>query len=387
MSEQQSGKKAVVLTITLVLAAVAIVALFIFPPQSDTDNPHPAATKHPSNLREIHYSQHADNNAVTPFKSASEDLTSDVSGIAELEEQDIKMIASRAQGLMEVPMHPWRKKLLGNIRSETMEQTLRNFANFDDCSLAETTISGYDSSEACAEFQKRVVVRLMRVRKVLAYGREHPEEVVPTLRQLLRDSLLAWPATYEKRQQDWADGIRTYEKPDAYLRSQKTCLAAAYILAELGDYQALPLLAHQYHIHHPWPPPIIRAPVPPAITFYAMHRLASSHPRGALSSEAAQALDQYLAATECLPPPEETTVTVWSADYSESDPRLLITRKKKEVLQGQSVMTMPVYPTQFKDGSDMQDSNGKTSKELDALFSKLDAFVRLAYPDRELSLP
>jgi hypothetical protein len=229
MVEQQSRKKAVVLTITLLLAGVVLIVVFIRPGQSDVQKQQPTrATKRdePNNGSVIRSNGgRAENGAKIPH----EDPILDTSGIDEMQAEYVEMIQKRWEAVAEVPVHPWRKNLLGNIRSETMEQTLRNFANFDDCSLAETSISGYDSSEACAEFQKRVLVGLMRVRKVLAYGREHPEEVVPTLRHQLGDSLLAWPATYEKRQQDWADGIRTHEKPDAYLRSQKTCLAAAYI--------------------------------------------------------------------------------------------------------------------------------------------------------------
>jgi len=290
-----------------------------------------------------------------------------------------------AQPIERVPVHPWRTELLDNMRCEDIEQTIRNFANFDDCQLADTSISGWDSSEACAEFQSRVVVRLMRVRRLLAYGRRHPEHVIRPLRQALRDSLLAWPAAFEKHQQDYAKGIHTYAKPDASMRAQKCCLAATYILAELQDHNALPLLAHQYREHRPWPPPVLPAPVPPAITSYAMHRLAATHPREGLSLEAVKALDEYLAMADCIAPAEQFTATVWNADYSESDPRFLSAEEEEQSLRGQTTITLPRYPNQFKDGSDMQTSNGIKSKKMDALFGKLDAFVSLAY--RDVNLP
>ncbi|HUT30533.1 MAG TPA: carboxypeptidase regulatory-like domain-containing protein [Sedimentisphaerales bacterium] len=296
-------------------------------------------------------------------------------------------VAKSAQTKEKVPVHPWRRELIDNMSAEDIEQTIRNFANFDDCHLAETSIGGWDSSEACAEFQSRVVVRLMRVRRLFAYGRQHPERVIRPLRDALRGSLLAWPAAFEKRNQDYAKGIHTYAKPDLYDQGRKTCLAATYILAELQDHNALPLLACQYRIHHPWPPPVFRAPVPPAITFYAMHRLAATHPRENLSPEAVKALDEYLVMADCIAPPEEFTATVWNAGYSESDPRFSTAAEKRQSLRGQTAVTLPRYPNQFKDGSDMQTSNGKKSKKMDALFGRLDAFVALAYPDANLPGP
>lgn len=303
------------------------------------------------------------------------------------EQQPDSDVGKSEQTQEKVGVHPWRTELLDNMRAEDIEQTIRNFANFDDCHLAETSIGGWMSAETCAEFQSRVVVRLMRVRRLLACGRRHPQHVIPPLRQALRDSLLSWPAAFEKRKQDYANGIRSYAEPDVYLRGRKTCLAATYILAELQDHNAMPLLAHQYRIHHPWPPPVFRAPVPPAISFYAMHRLAATHPHDGLSPEAAKALDEYLAMADCIAPPDEFTATVWNADYSESDPRFSSAEEKERTLRGQTTITLPRYANQFKDGSDMQDSNGKKSKKMDALFAKLDAFVLLAYPDANLPQP
>jgi hypothetical protein len=123
------------------------------------------------------------------------------------------------------------------------------------------------------------------------------------------------------------------------------------------------------------------SPVPPATTFYAMHRLISTYPRDSLSKKAIQALDEYLdAAKDVVPPPKQIKVTTWDAAYSESDPRLDILGVTKEILDSQKYMTMPLYPDTFKDGSKMQTAFfGKTEK-LDEFFKKLDAFVQIAYP-------
>ncbi|HUT28659.1 MAG TPA: hypothetical protein VMX13_02620 [Sedimentisphaerales bacterium] len=384
MTNQELRRRTFFVLIAIGFVASLLIAVFLFGSRSDFQKHRQSLPTHAANTQEVHSSEESETKLVTNSKVSSADPTSAGPGTGQLQDQDVEMAARRSEALMEVPPHPWRKTLLANIRTENLEQTIRNFANFDDSSLAETSISDWDSAETCAEFQSRVVVRLMRVRRVLAYGRQHPEEVIPLLRKAFRESLVGWAAAFEKRQQDYANGINTYGEPDVYARDQKSCLAATYILAELGDHQALPLLAHQYRIHHPWPPPVFRAPVPPAMTLYAMHRLASSHPRDSLSPEAAQALEEYLTMAKCLSTSEEITATVWDASYSESDPRLSISGKQQEVLQGQGTMTLARYPNQFTDGSDMQDSNGIKSQRLDLLFAKLDAFISLTYPNPNL---
>jgi hypothetical protein len=270
---------------------------------------------------------------------------------------------------------------MDNMAKESLSEMMRHFANFDDMHLAQTSIPMIDSSSACAEFNNLVVTRLQRVRRVLAIGRKNPQPVISELRKVLIDCLKNWPGAFKKFMDDYAKGIMTSSEPTPRSYCRGSSLAASYLLAELGDYEALPILAYQYRIHDIISRPAFPSPVPPAITFYAMHRLVSSYPRKSLSEEAGEVLDAYLKMSESLHEPEQIKVTTWDSTHSESDPRLSIDEKGREVLEQQQTMTMLLYPTRFKDGTIMQDGNGLKAKKMDEMFAKLDEFVKLVYPE------
>jgi hypothetical protein len=300
-----------------------------------------------------------------------------------LQNEDIQRAAKQAKAMEIVPVLKWQNDLLTKMKSEDINQTIKNIPNFDDSILAQSSLSdGYSIVDERA--QNKYVTRLMRVRKLYAIGQENPQLIIPLLRSLHKDSFAKWPAALKEITEYYnkTGGFQSISEPDAFTRCSDYCLAATYLLAEFGDYESLPLLAQQYKIHDPWTPPDqMCAPVTPATTFYAMHRLVSTYPRSGLSGEAIEALDEYLEAAEkFVPPPTQIKVTIWDSSYSESDPRLDALGLKKEILQGQKSMTIPLYPITFKDGSRMQEGNGIKSKRLDELFNKLDAFVQIAYP-------
>jgi hypothetical protein len=306
--------------------------------------------------------------------------------LTQLQNEDIQRAAKQAKAMEIVPVLKWQNDLVANMRNEDIKQTIKNIPNFDDAILAKSSLSqGY--AHMIASAQNRYVTRLMRVRKLYAIGQENPQLIIPLLRSLHKDSFAQWPAAVNEQSEYYKKngGYPSLSEPDAFHGCSDYCLAATYLLAEFGDYESLPLLSQQYKMDHPWPPPNqMGAPVTPATTFYAMHRLVSTYPRSGLSSEAIKALDEYLeAAEQFVPPPTQIKVTVWDSSYSESDPRLDALGLKKEVLQGQKSMTMPLYPITFKDGSEMLRGNVQRTERLDELFNKLNAFVQLVYPPSE----
>ncbi len=338
--------------------------------------------------------------------------------LTQLQNEDIQLASKQADALAKVPVIKWQNELVANIRNEDINQTIKNIPNFDDTIMA---LSSLGNVMAPLSFYTQYVTRLARVRKLYAIAQKNPDLIIPGLKKIHQDSLTEWPEAAKKWDEEYKKGKRKISEPDAYQKCMDYCLAATYLLAEFGDYDSLPLLSQQYNIHHIWPPPnLLPAPVQPAITFYAMHRLASTYPRDILSAEAIKTLDEYLkAAKELVPPPKLLEVTVWDSYYVESDPRVEILGVKDEILRSQKTMMMPLYPENFmmKDIAEIQNENGDIdqiklvkvlskldnsarsefvkkvlqnvpmedpgglqSKQLDELFNKLDAFVRIVYP-------
>lgn len=267
---------------------------------------------------------------------------------------------------------------------ETIAETVARVADIDGMHLAGISL-GVQRVSGTPEYQASVVVHIPRVRKLYGAGKEAREAVIQELPRLQQEWLDVWPETVAELESLLAErGWVTSETAGDIrrFRAEINCMAATYLRAELGDYDALPLFAKQYRTSSG--KPLNLPPISQGITLYAMHRLASSYPREGLSPQAVKALDDYLqAATEHMLPPQQLRVTLWDASHSESDPRFAFMGYRKEVLEGQGSMMMPVYPLDFSDGNQMVLPGCRTTERLDALFEKLNTFVTLAYPDRE----
>ena len=304
--------------------------------------------------------------------------------LTKLMKEDTERETQRLEAMEKAPVLKWRTSLIENMRNENLRQTIENLANFDDDMLASSSITEIHS----ALKESLLVTRLMRVRRLYSYGKDDPDSLIAELRRIYNDSMVKWPEAYEEFLEDLENDRANYSAPNEFKKICYYCLTATYLLAEFGDYDFLPLLSKQYKMHHIWPPPDSPSPVSPTMTFYAMHRLASSYPRNLLSKEASQALDEYLRfAEEFVPEAKQITVTVWDAAYSESDPRLFILNIKKEALEGQKSIVMPLYQAKFKTGELMEDGNVIQSGQLNELFEKLDSFVQIVYPAEENPVP
>ncbi len=287
-----------------------------------------------------------------------------------------------------IGVHPWQVERVEGMRGETIEQTIENLANFDDMHLAISSISAW-AGFASTPFNILVVTRLARVRRLLEEGRSHPEGIIPPLRRAFRESLDGFAearremmrVANEKRRL-WKQGIRTPGKSefDEYYKLRARVLAATYVLTELGDHEALPMMVESYRIGYTG----ISPPVPGGMTLYAMHRLVSSYPESELNAEARRLREEYLEAAKCLPPPREKTVTRWNARYDESDPRVMIMDPKGVVLRKEPTMTLPVYPHRFTDRSLIASGMGRVYTRGEELFRQLERFVAAAFPRAEV---
>lgn len=242
------------------------------------------------------------------------------------------------------------------VSAESIEELIAHLGNFDDQHLAETSFSGLAISDLSAN-RILITTRLTRVRRLLAEGRARREQVIPPLRAALKDVLRRWPGIFlEQQKQGYFDQFDG--GPSPYGRCIEQAVAATYLLAELNDHASLPLLVEVYDAHiddynvidaRPRPQ---KAPVAPAITIYAMHRLISSYPTAGLSDTAKNHRQRYLRlARELFPDVTETKVIqTWQSNYGDDDPRIAVLDPARKTLQGQPTMNMAIYPVTLRNG-------------------------------------
>ncbi len=296
-----------------------------------------------------------------------------------VEGADVDFVAAK----ISIPKHKWQAERVSNIRRESISDCIASLGNFDDQHLAETSISGIRAGSTVG--QSIVVTRLARVRRLLEEGHRSPDSVVGTFRSAFKTGLDEWPEARQEFitafEQSEAKGVAfTQSEPMAYDKLKSRSLAATYVLAELEDHESLPLMIRSFEMNID--PKRMTSPAPPAITFYAMHRLMLSYPEGELTSELRHVREEYLAAVDgILPEPRTETVTKWHADYSESDPRVVLFDPKKQVLRDQPRMEMRIYPVRFVDGESFTRSMGRPSERTMKLFLKIKRFVQLAFPE------
>ncbi|MHC4645013.1 MAG: HEAT repeat domain-containing protein [Planctomycetota bacterium] len=295
----------------------------------------------------------------------------------------------------EVPVHSWHRERVENIRSETTREAIENLANFDDAHFA-TTGMGRHFRTGYPEDEMFRVVHLFRVRRLLEIGRRAPEKVTPVLRTALRQALADWPHALAQMQKMWADhpdGFST-EGPTKYEKNQVKAIAATYLLAELGDFNSLPLLLQSYRLHTKWISehkhyPCTQVAAPQAITLYAMHRLVSAYPVNLLGHEGCELRESYMGwAAEQIPPASRLSGSAWNADYDESDPLGPVLDPEAAALRGQPTIQLVIYPTKFGDGEQMQDGHTqKVAERSNLWFQRLERFVEASYPEAKSHQP
>ncbi len=206
--------------------------------------------------------------------------------------------------------HPWQSKLVQTMSSESIEETINNLPNFDDLSLAETSVMGMRIAPDHGPFQAICVTRLTRVRKILALGRSQPETVIPLLREKLlyaidgfQQARKAFDDMVKRSGGRWAEGTWAQSEPSELTKRQTWAAAAVYLLTELGDYESLPILTRMYQEMEG---PINPAPYDYAV--YAMYQLLKVHPRKGLNQQQLGAFEECLSTGKDLASPNTTTL-------------------------------------------------------------------------------
>ncbi len=294
--------------------------------------------------------------------------------------------AEQTEAKLRVPPHRWYQERRMNMAKESLEECVNHLGNNDDQHLAETSLGGdMIAGPEDGTSQVIVVTRLARVRRLLAVGRENPEEVIPLVRRKLEEIIPDWPsASAELKARMRTEMFPLLSESDRCMRYHAQATAGTYLLGELDDHASLPLLLRIYHLHDG--APHVRGPVPAAVTLNAMHRLVTGYPEQALSEQARQARDEYLRSISgLLPPPrQETVVCSWKSDNDESDPRIAIADPKRHVLADQQTMTINIYSASYTEGEAddrfgisklITDPWNRIPERTQQLFQKLERFV------------
>jgi hypothetical protein len=281
-----------------------------------------------------------------------------------------------AHAEQEILVHPWHKERVENIRSENIRQVIQNLANFDDGSFAETATSRMFARGSVRSEMGRVV-RMFRVRRLFEEGARSPEQVLPLLRQTYKEALDAWPSARADHLEAAGQAFRerggfTLSEPDAYNIANAKAVAMTYLLAELKDYDALPVLVEGYRLQARWmdelpPDAFTLVPVPTTMTLYAIHRLVRGMKPEGMSPAARTARQVYMDwAEKNLAEPTTLKGTAWNSLYDESDPYLRIIDREGKVLAGEPSIELPVYPDTWKDGTflDGEDELGPVPMEI-----------------------
>ncbi len=263
-----------------------------------------------------------------------------------------------------------RSKLVAKLSRESAFDTIDGLANFDDLGLASASIEL--NMPFSYERSRLVVPRLNRVRKLLEDAQSNRRDICKRLETRFREAINSFPDAIRELEAYFASvGDRNELEPKQYLQSMTLASAAAYLLSEFEFHEAMPALAEAYSRNG-------SLAVHPAFLYYAMHRLALSHPRGTLSPKAIEALNDYLSQASKIPSPITETVASFRSAFSETDFRQQFAGIDLG-LDKQPNLTVRTYPRLPMLKSDRAMASREVP-ELDSLVSKLRTFVGVAYP-------
>lgn len=286
----------------------------------------------------------------------------------------------------EVPKTRFHLERDANIRKETLEQAIANFANFDDFHFAATASGvGYSAGDPNSEMSR--IAHTIRVRRVLEHGRAFPEQVTPLLRRALRDSFEQWPQAYKERVELWRNSTEGFNQSEAtsYEIVTTQAIVSAYLLAELNDHQSLPLLFDLKKRSAAWTAEYGRGlvypyPVPTTLLYHTIGRLIESYPASQLDEESLAHRQVYIDWTkQHLPPGRTMTASTWSGDTDTTDPAVGFIDPAVLIRENSETIDLVLYPHLYTNGDQIEngrgflDDRGKTwEKLIDNFVNSLD---------------
>ncbi len=284
-------------------------------------------------------------------------------------------MAQRAEAVLENPVHPGRARLQERIRKETPEETFLRLADNDSLVMLMPAMGSRLLVFGMYTSDRAMLLKLTRVRKLLADARSEPRKVAA----FLQGQLTSMASTFDEKLRErnertkylrWYITSELEEVAQAKVRST----VAVYILSEINASHSLPTLAQLSTQGSPddEPDEAGTGPVNRKFLFYAMHRLVSGFPEDSLPSKAAQARREYLAKAAALNIPEAKPrkVTSWHADYHEDDFRRMLPGKRLN-WKNQPFIEMSSFPR----------LRHLTKQNIEDLLADLREFTQMALPE------
>jgi hypothetical protein len=276
---------------------------------------------------------------------------------------------------LKYPVLRWQKERVATIAGENIPELVNHLADYDDFVMAAS-----DNDALCipsdAESQMFLVVHLARVRRLLELSEFHSQEIKLELRHAFMEALNKWPEAFEANQKELngvSSRIRSKQPGlNEFEKAHMTALTATYLLAFLRDVDSLPLFFRSYELGQG----SRYAPVPPALTLYGIHKLIKASPDKPSSSAGILRTAFLDAASQELPPSTFIEASAWNELYQESDPRLQKVDRRRLLLQGQRHIEVEVYPTRFRDGAVISNSEGFMTARGDQLLRKASAAAK-----------
>ncbi len=258
-------------------------------------------------------------------------------------------------------------RMQNQLLNKTFEETFANLSkrriSFDRMTWSRADLIGDYS------FDSRALFRSLEIRKLLAEARAAPAERAAFLRKQMAEMAAKFPAARAKfRARKDTILLTDFNEMMPLQRYRYKGAAALYLLAEVKDFESLPMMASNLPAEgEPFDDSFSKAMVSPKWTIYSMHRLISQMPTEGLSGEARESRDAYLrlAGKKGLTEPVVRTVPSWQARYHSTPEDQPEDFNPADV----PMIDMAVYP----------DRSSLTDSDLEALSSAMKAFVSLAF--------
>jgi hypothetical protein len=266
-----------------------------------------------------------------------------------------------------VPVTTLQSRRVDTIAQESIDQVIANLAGFDDYHFA-TTSSPRSFSPGSPESVGMMLPNLFRVRRLLEEAERDHKLIAQKMKDALADALMRWPEAFKNElamriEFDRQKIPMIKDAPTEHDKVRLQTQVATYVLAEMPDHTALPVLIQSYRKQQEWIDAIPvekyawipQCPVPPPISLYAMHRLVSTYPLTERSDAAMTAHKAYMQWADAHLPELKRYEGVRSkSKYDESDPRNIMADREGLLQVNEPKISLTIYPAYFKDRSGMQ---------------------------------
>ena len=257
----------------------------------------------------------------------------------------------------------------GRIRKKNQNETFEElFTNLSQTNPAPSSLA---TTPGAYSYDSMCLSSSSEIRGLLAEARTEPAKITAFLRKQMAEITAKFPAAIAKSSQfknTYLAGSQEHKDRIAIERYKFRGAVALYLLADIKDFESLPMMASHLPAEGESFEHYSRVLVNPKWALYSMHRLISQMPTEGLSTEAQDSRDEYLRLAEKkgILEPIIRARLIWMTHYYEpASPRQLDVEPNVV-----PTIDMADYPHQLESLS---------ASDLEALSSAMKSFVSLAF--------